>query len=100
MAAADLDVGYVSAHLGLPEQTISTVVSEPTAELVRTLLDAVIAKAREFDTLEAEKLQLGIELEGAVRSSEARCEQFKETADKALKEVEDIRQKLRDEGGL
>lgn len=98
MAAADVDVGYLSAHLGVPDEIISETISQPTAELVKAVLAAVAAKAHEYEVTEAEKLRLGIELEGAIRGSEARCEQFKETSDKALKELEETREKLRNEG--
>lgn len=98
MAAADIDVGYIAGHLGLDEPVLSSLVSEPTIDLVATLLQAVAAKAHEFDTLFSDKLQIGIELENAVRSSESRSQNFKATADKALKDVEEARQKLKDEG--
>lgn len=100
MAAADVDVGYVAGHLGLDQPVVTTLTTEPTAELVATLLRAVAAKAHEFDTLYADKLQTDIELENAVRSSENRSQASKSTADKALKDVEEARQSLKDEGML
>lgn len=100
MAAAEVavDFAYLSTHLGVPETTLTTVASQPTADLVTAVLQAVVAKAHEFDTLYTEKLQIDIELENAVRSSEARCQTFKATADKALKDVEEVRKKLQNEG--
>lgn len=97
MAAAEVDVGYVAGHLGLDQPVVTTLTTEPTAELVATLLRAVAAKAQEFDTLYADKLQTDIELENAVRSSENRSQVSKSTADKALKDVEEARQSLKDE---
>lgn len=98
MAAADVDTGYIAGHLGLDEPVIASLTTDPTVELVSTLLQAVAAKAHEFDTLYAEKLQTDIELENAVRSSESRSQASKATAEKALKEVEEARQKLKEEG--
>lgn len=100
MAAAEVavDYAYLSTHLGVPETTLSTVAIQPTADLVAAVLQAVAAKAHEYDALYAEKLQVDIELENAVRSSEARCQTFKSTADKALKDVEELRKKLQTEG--
>lgn len=98
MAAADVDAGYIAGHLGLDEPVITSLTTDPTAELVATLLQAVAAKAHEFDTLYADKLQTDIELENAVRSSESRSQASKATAEKALKELEEARQKLREEG--
>ena len=95
MAAAEVDVGYLSTQVGVPEPDLNTALTAPTPDLVKTIFQAVIAKIR---ALEEDKFQLGIELEGAIRSSESRCEQFKATTDKALKEVDELRQKLQDEG--
>jgi nucleoprotein TPR len=98
MSAADVDVGYIAGHLGLDQPVITSLTTEPTAELVATLLKAVAVKAEEFNTLYADKLQTDIELENAVRSSESRSQAAKATSDKALKDVEEARQKAKEEG--
>lgn len=98
MAAADVDVGYIAGHLGLDQPVITNLTTEPTPELVATVLKAVAAKAEEFNTLYADKLQTDIELENAVRSSESRSQAAKATSDKALKDVEEARQKAKEEG--
>ena len=95
MAAAEVDFAYLSTHVGVPEANVQAAVTAPTADLVKTIFEAILARLRD---VEQEKFQLEIELEGAIRSSESRCEQFKATADKALKDVEGVRQKLQDEG--
>ncbi|KAL1871627.1 Protein mlp1 [Diaporthe australafricana] len=99
MAAAEVavDFGYLSTHLGVPENTLETAAAQPTADLVRAVLQAVAAKAHEFDNLYAEKLHVDIELENAVRSADSRCQSFKATADKALKDAEELRKKLQQE---
>lgn len=98
MAAAEVDLGYLAAHLGMPEVNLTTVATDPTADLVRVILSAMAAKGHEFDSLFTQKLQLEVELETSVRSAEAQRDASNETAKKALKDVEDIRQKLKDEG--
>jgi nucleoprotein TPR len=98
MASADVDVGYLAAHLGLPEQHLSTVTTDPTAELVWAVLAAVAAKAHEHDALYSQKLQLEVEFETSVRGAEAQRDASNETAKKAQKDVEEIRQKLKQEG--
>lgn len=95
MAAAEVDLSYLSSHAGVLEPDLEAVVTAPTPDLVKSILGAILAKLRD---LEQEKFQLEIELEGAIRGSESRCEQFKATADKALKEVDEVRQKLQNEG--
>ncbi|UKZ82984.1 hypothetical protein TrVFT333_010785 [Trichoderma virens FT-333] len=97
MAAVDVDVGYIAGHLGLDQPVVATLTTQPTADLVATLLQAVATKAHEFETLYAEKLQTDIELENAVRNSETKSQTFKGTAEKALKDVEEARQRLKEE---
>ncbi|KAJ8129667.1 hypothetical protein O1611_g3964 [Lasiodiplodia mahajangana] len=97
MAAVGVDVGYLATHLGMPESNLSVAVSDPTTDLVNAILAAVATKAHEFDTLFSQKLQLEVELETSVRSAEAQRDASNETAKKALKDVEDIRQKLNQE---
>ncbi|CEJ80105.1 Putative Filament-forming protein [[Torrubiella] hemipterigena] len=97
MAAPDLDIGYVAGHLGLDQPVIATLATEPTADLVAAVLRAVANKAHEFETLYAEKLETDIALENAVRNSESRSQTSKATTEKALKDVEEARQKLREE---
>ena len=95
--ATALDVEYLSAYLTVPAQTLTVVVDEPTAELVRLVLEAVTAKAREHDELAADKLRVDIELENAVRSSETRIEGLRASLEKAHKTTEDVRTKLNEE---
>ncbi|KAK4078374.1 uncharacterized protein Triagg1_3390 [Trichoderma aggressivum f. europaeum] len=97
MAAVDVDVGYIAGHLGLDQPVVATLTTQPTVDLVTTLLQAVAAKAHDFETLYAEKLQTDIELENAVRNSETKSQTFKATAEKALKDVEEARQRLKEE---
>ena len=97
MAAAEVDVAYLSTQVGVPDSDLNSALTAPTPDLVKIVFNAIITKIR---ALEEDKFQLGIELEGAIRSSESRCEQFKATTDKALKEVDELRQKLQDEGKI
>ena len=98
MAAADVDVGYIAGHLGLDQPVLTSLTSQPTIDLVAQVLQAVAAKAHEFDVLYAEKLRTDIELENAVRGAESRSQASKETTEKALKDVEEARQALKEEG--
>lgn len=98
MAAGVLDVEYLSAYLSVPEQSLTSVIDTPTSELVRSVLEAITAKAREHDELAADKLRADIELENAVRSSETRIEGLRATIEKSQKTVEEVRTKLKEEG--
>lgn len=97
MAAADVDVGYIAGHLGLDEPVVQSLATEPTLDLVTALLQAVATKAHEFDELYAAKLQIDIELENAVRGAESRSQASRESTEKALKDLEEARQKLKEE---
>ena len=98
MAAAIVDVDYLSAYLSVPHQTLTSVIDSPTSELVRSVLEAITAKAREHDELAADKIRVDIELENAVRSSETRIDGLRASVEKAQKTVEEVRTKLKEEG--
>jgi nucleoprotein TPR len=98
MAAAIVDVDYLSAYLSVPQQTLTSVIDSPTSELVRSVLEAITAKAREHDELAADKIRVDIELENAVRSSETRIDGLRASVEKAQKTVEEVRTKLKEEG--
>ena len=98
MATAGVDVDYLSAYLGVPQPTINTILDTPTADLVRSVLDAISEKAREHDELIADKLRLDIELENAVRGSETRIEGLRSGLEKAQKTVEEYRTKVNEAG--
>lgn len=98
MAMAMVDTAYLSTYLDVPEPSLTTLIDAPTAELVASILNAVIVKAHQHEELRADKLRTDIELESVVRTAETRSQGFKATVDKALKDVEDIRGKLKEEG--
>jgi hypothetical protein len=98
MAAATVDVGYVAASYSVPETTLQSLLSEPTVELVQSLLVQIEAKARDYDDLKSEKIKVDVELEAAVQGGDARARTLKAAADKAQKETEQLQQKLAREG--
>lgn len=100
MAAAAVDVDYLAASYDVPEPTLQSLQSNPTVELVQSLLVQIEARARQYDDLKSEKLRADVELENAVHDSETRQRSVKASADKALKQCEELRQKLSAEGTL
>ncbi|KAK0743388.1 hypothetical protein B0T18DRAFT_183431 [Schizothecium vesticola] len=94
MAAADVDLSFLWTQAGVPEDHVQSAITAPTPDVVRAVLSAVVTRLRD---LEQNKFQLEIELEAAIRGAESRCEQFKASTDKALKDVKEVRQKLQDE---
>ena len=98
MAAAAVDIGFLSGYLNVPQPTLTEVLDSPTAELVNAVLLAVSTKAREHQELEADKHQVDTELEAAILGSETRTKVLQQTADKALKEANELRERLAVEG--
>ncbi|KAH0556454.1 hypothetical protein GP486_005636 [Trichoglossum hirsutum] len=97
MATAVVDVAYLSSYLSVPEPTLSTLVDEPTKELVNAVLQAVTARAKEHDEVNAAKLLLDVELENAVRTGDSRTRGLKASVEKGLKELAELRGKLKEE---
>ncbi|KAI9700003.1 MAG: hypothetical protein M1836_002537 [Candelina mexicana] len=97
MAAAAVDVPYLSAYLSVPQTTLTNLIDAPTVELVQAALKKVAEKAREHEEVNAEKLRLDVELENAVRGAESRTRGLKATVDKGLKEIVDVRERLKEE---
>ena len=98
MATTVVNVEYVAASFAVPQLTLQSLLDNPTVELVTSLLQQIEAKAREHDEIKAEKLRSDVELENAVRSGDSRARALKTSVDKGLKEVEELRTKLNDEG--
>ncbi|BDD55673.1 hypothetical protein MPDQ_000867 [Monascus purpureus] len=92
MAAATVELPYISAHYSIPESTLTTLAQAPTVELVNQLLEAIAKRARENDELKSDKLRLEVELENAVRSSESKIKVLKASVEKSHAEVEGLRQ--------
>jgi nucleoprotein TPR len=98
MATAVVDVAYLSSYLSVPESTLVTLVDEPTKELINAVLQAVTARARGHDEVNASKLHLEVELENAVRTGDSRTRSLKASVEKGLKELAKLREKLKEEG--
>ena len=98
MAAAAVDVGYLAASYAVPETNLESLLSAPTIELVQSLLVQLEAKARQYDDLRSEKLRSEVELETALRDTESRARTLKATADKAVKDADELRQQLAQQG--
>lgn len=98
MAAATVDLPYLSAHYSIAESTLSTLTQAPTVDLVNKLLESITAKARETDELKSDKLRLEVELENAVRSGESKIKVLKGTVEKGHAEIEKLRQDHKESG--
>lgn len=98
MTTATVDTSYIAASYSIPEPDLQNLLANPSLEQIRDLLSKIEEKAREHEAVQAEKLRSDVELETAVQNGNRRAKQLKESVDKGLKEVEELRTKLSSEG--
>ena len=98
MAAADLDLGQLSSFCSLPEHSVTTLLDNPTADLVRKFLENISAKAYKHEELLSENLKLAVELENAVRGGETKHRVLKGSIEKGQKDADKLKQRLKEEG--
>jgi hypothetical protein len=94
----EIDLPYISTYLNLPEPFLTTLLISPTVELVKSLLISVASKAREHEQLQSEKLRLDVDFESVVRAGESKARVLRESVEKGLREAEELRKKLQEEG--
>ena len=100
MAAVDIDVPLLSSYCSLPKDSVVSLLDAPTSDLVRRLLENVALKAREHNALTSSNLRLGVEIENAVRGGESKSRVLKNSVDKGIKEVAQLKNKVQAEGAL
>lgn len=98
MAAATIELPYISSHYSIPESTLTTLTQAPTVDLVNQLLESITKKARDYDDLKSDKLRVEVELENAVRSSDSKTKVLKNSVEKGHTEVEELRKKQHELG--
>lgn len=98
MAAATVEIPFLSSHYGIPESTLTSLTEEPTVDLVNQLLEQITTKARESEELKSDKLRLEVELENAVRSNESKVKVLKGSVEKGLSEISNLRASLQESG--
>lgn len=96
----EVDILYLSSFCALPEPSLNTLLTNPTAELVKTLLINLTSKAREYESVKSENVKLAVELENAVRAGESKSRLLKGSVDKSLKEAAELRNRLQQEGSF
>jgi nucleoprotein TPR len=96
--AAEVDVRAISAFSSLPESSVNSLLSSPTADLVASLLKSIEAKVKEFEQNKSQKVRLEVELETVVRTSESKAKVLQNSRDKALAESSKLRVELQVSG--
>ena len=98
MALTELDTPNLSSFCSIPQASITTLLEAPTPELVRTLLQNISTKVKEYNELSSEKLRSGVELEAAVRGQEAKNRALTSQVEKWHKEAVELRHQLQTQG--
>ena len=96
--AVELNVRSLSNFASTAESTITTLLSNPTVDLVRSLLEGIAGRIQEHEQLKTQKLRLEIELETSVRSSESKVKVLRNSVEKALAESSKLRAELQSSG--
>lgn len=98
MAAAAVDTQYIATSYDISHDKVETLITSPTTEFVKELFERLISKAKEHEKTKASKLKTEIELESALRSNETKTRGIKANLDRVLKESEELRKKLFEQG--
>lgn len=93
-----VDVSSIAIFASIPTAMVTTVLENPTVELVTSLLQGIAARIQEYEQLKAQQFRLEVELETNVRTSESRTKVLKTSVDKALAESSRLRVDLQNSG--
>lgn len=96
--AAVIDTGRIAAFTSLPDTTISTLIENPTTELVKSFLESLTPKIQEHEELRSQKLKQDVEIETVVRSNESKVKVLKASVEKSLKDAGNLRTELQQSG--
>nr|POE54965.1 nucleoprotein tpr [Quercus suber] len=89
-----LDLPYLATSFGISEPDLQSLLDAPTVESIQELFSSLTAKGKEFEDVQAAKLQLEVELENTVRTSDSKVKAQKAIVTKHTKDLEDLRNKL------
>lgn len=92
-----VDISRLSTFLDVPDEQVAAL-STITEDYIVSILQAVLAKANEFDDLKADKLKLEVELEQCVRTADSRVKSMKGQLDSAITETQELRLKASNTG--
>jgi len=101
MASADVinqfDIPRLSAFLSVPQESFSQFAAA-AGGYVAVILTSITIKAKEYDELRADRMRAEVGLEQSVRTAENKVKGMKGQLDSALKENQQLREKLNSAG--
>ncbi|ETN37733.1 uncharacterized protein HMPREF1541_07356 [Cyphellophora europaea CBS 101466] len=89
--ATDIDLRVISNFSSVPEVALTSLLSSPTIDAVKSLLEAVEKNARECEQNKSHKVKLEVELETVVRTNESKVKVLQASRDKALADAQKLR---------
>ena len=98
--AAEVDVRAISAFSAMPESSVASLLSNPTIELVASLLKNIEMQAKEYEKNKSQKVRLEVEIETIVRTTESKVKVLQNSRDKALAESSKVRVELQTSGKI
>ena len=98
--ASEVDIQTLSAFSSVPQAEISTLLNQPSIDLVTSFLRSISERAKDCEQVKSQKLRLEVELEQSVRTRESKVKLFKNSAEKALAEASKLRADLQASGSL
>lgn len=98
--AAEVDLRILSSFTGVTEPQLSSLIESPTVDLVKSLLQSIELKARDYEQVKTQKVRLEVELETSVRTNESKVKALKKSVEKGLVESSKLRVDLQNSGTL
>lgn len=92
--AADIDVRSIAIFASVPESTVNSILTEPTAESIKAFLQDLEKNVKHCDQVKSQKTKLEVELETVVRTNESKTKVLQSSRDKALADVSKLREEL------
>lgn len=92
--AGAVDTALIAAAFAIDEPSLESLLDTPTQDSIKDFLSTITARAKDFDSLKADKLRSDVELENTVRSGEAKVKALKSTLNKNAQEIQDLRNSL------
>lgn len=95
--AGAVDTALIAAAFSIDEPSLDSLLDAPTQDLIKDFLSTLTARAKDVDSLKAEKLRSDVELENTVRAGESKLKALKATLSKNSQEIQDLRKSLDDQ---
>lgn len=96
--ASEVDIRAISAFSSVSETSLSSLLTDPTTDLVASLLKGLGEKVKQYEQTKSQKVKLEVELETVVRTSESKAKVLQNSRDKALAESSKLRVELQTAG--